>query len=109
MPLLWTRSTRRSVPSGARDPKKRSTPRSRRGLSPRTTDAIPGRHYQIDYTVRRVSWEGTAMAVTEQLARLIAETTYKQLPVDVITRSKRAILDTAGGPLAEAGEGDGQV
>jgi hypothetical protein len=27
-------------------------------------------------------WKKTAMAVTEQLARLIAETTYKQLAVD---------------------------
>src|SRR5262245_57909441 len=82
MPFLWIRSTRRSGPLVARGPKRRSTPRSRRGLSPRTSDATPGRHYQIDYTDRTVPWEGTAMAVTEQLARLIAETTYKQLAVD---------------------------
>src|SRR5262249_3440539 len=82
MPFLWTTSTRRSGPSGARDPKRRSTPRSRRGLSPRTTDASPGRHHRIDYTDRTVPWEGMAVTVTEQLARLIAETTYKQLSVD---------------------------
>src|SRR5215469_1004814 len=109
MPLLWTRSTRRSGPSGARDPKRRSTPRSRRGLSPRTTDAIPGRHHQIDYTDRNSILGGTAMAVTEQLARLIAETTYKQLPVDVITQAKRALLDTTGVTLAGHGEAAGQI
>jgi len=49
------------------------------------------------------------MAVTEQLARLIAETTYKQLPVDVITQAKRALLDTTGVTLAGHGEAAGQI
>ena len=49
------------------------------------------------------------MAVTEQLARLIAETTYKQLPVDAITQAKRALLDTTGVTLAGHGEAAGQI
>ena len=36
------------------------------------------------------------MAITEQLARLIAKTTYEQLPVSAVTQAKRALLDTIG-------------
>jgi 2-methylcitrate dehydratase PrpD len=49
------------------------------------------------------------MAITEGLARLIAETTYKQLPVNVVTQAKRALLDTIGVTLAGHGEAAGHI
>ena len=49
------------------------------------------------------------MAITEQLARLIAKTTYEQLPVSAVTRAKRALLDTIGVTLAGHGEAAGQI
>jgi 2-methylcitrate dehydratase PrpD len=49
------------------------------------------------------------MAITEQLAHLIAETTYKQLPVSAVTQAKRALLDTIGVTLAGHGEAAGQI
>lgn len=49
------------------------------------------------------------MAITEQLAHLIAETTYAQLPVSAVTQAKRALLDTIGVTLAGHGESAGQI
>ena len=49
------------------------------------------------------------MAITEQLARLIAETTYEQLPASAVTQAKRALLDTIGVTLAGYGEAAGQI
>jgi hypothetical protein len=36
------------------------------------------------------------MALTAQLAHLIAETTYAQLPASAVTQAKRALLSHAG-------------
>jgi 2-methylcitrate dehydratase PrpD len=36
------------------------------------------------------------MALTEQLAHLIAEVTYEQLPAAAVGQAKRARLDTIG-------------
>src|SRR6266542_5667649 len=49
------------------------------------------------------------MVITEQLAHLIAETTYEQLPVSAVTQAKRALLDTIGVTLAGHGEAAGQI
>src|SRR5262249_36731160 len=49
------------------------------------------------------------MAITEQLAHLIAETTYKQLPASAVSQAKRALLDTIGVALAGHGEAAGQI
>lgn len=40
------------------------------------------------------------MAITEQVAHLIAETTYVQLPATAVTQAKHALLDTIGVTLA---------
>ncbi len=49
------------------------------------------------------------MAITEQLAHLIAETTYAQLPANAVTQAKRALLDTIGVTLAGHGEEAGRL
>ena len=49
------------------------------------------------------------MAITEQLAQLIAETTYEQLPASAVTQAKRALLDIIGVTLAGHGEAAGQI
>jgi 2-methylcitrate dehydratase PrpD len=49
------------------------------------------------------------MAITEQLAHLIAETTFKKLPVSAVTQAKRALLDTIGVTLAGHGEDAGKI
>jgi 2-methylcitrate dehydratase PrpD len=49
------------------------------------------------------------MVITEQLARLIAESTYEQLPATAVTQAKRALLDTIGVTLAGHGEVAGQI
>ena len=49
------------------------------------------------------------MALTEQVAHLIAETTYEQLPAEAVTQAKRALLDTLGVTLAGHQETAGQI
>jgi 2-methylcitrate dehydratase PrpD len=49
------------------------------------------------------------MALTEQLAHLIAETTYEQLPAMAVTQAKRALLDTIGVTLAGHQEEVGRI
>src|SRR6266508_457927 len=49
------------------------------------------------------------MVITEQLAHLIAETTYEQLPISAVTQAKRALLDTIGVTLAGHREAAGQI
>jgi 2-methylcitrate dehydratase PrpD len=49
------------------------------------------------------------MALTEQLAHRIAETTYEQLPPAAVTQAKRALLDTIGVTLAGHREEAGRI
>ena len=49
------------------------------------------------------------MGVTEQLAHLIAETTYAHLPHEALEQGKRALLDTIGVTLAGNREAAGQI
>lgn len=49
------------------------------------------------------------MAITEQLAHLIAETTFAQLPAEAISQAKRALLDTIGVTLAGHSEEAGRI
>ena len=49
------------------------------------------------------------MDVTEQLAHVIAETTYADLPADAVMQGKRALLDTIGVTLAGYSEESSQI
>lgn len=49
------------------------------------------------------------MALTAQLAHVIAETTYAQLPSAAVTQAKRALLDTIGVTLAGHSEASGRI
>ena len=49
------------------------------------------------------------MAITEQLAYLIAATTCAQSPANAVTQAKRALLDTIGAALAGHGEEAGRL
>jgi 2-methylcitrate dehydratase PrpD len=49
------------------------------------------------------------MGITEQLAHVIAETTYEHLPVAAVEQGKRALLDTIGVALAGNREAAGQI
>jgi 2-methylcitrate dehydratase PrpD len=49
------------------------------------------------------------MALTEQLAHVIAETTYEHLPAAAVVQAKRALLDTIGVTLAGHHEEAGQI
>jgi 2-methylcitrate dehydratase PrpD len=50
-----------------------------------------------------------SMGLTEQVAHLITETTYEQLPPDAVTQAKRALLDTIGVTLAGHREEAGRI
>lgn len=49
------------------------------------------------------------MGITAQLAHVIAETTYAQLPASAVTQAKRALLDTIGVMLAGHSEESGRI